>query len=285
MNQEKLECSNEQMAALFELFKDLPTPSLGRNDPCICGSGLKYKKCCLEKDKNCTAPVTSLKSFEIKMDALTPEESGNKFPALLPEDQKLMTILYHDLQEYPDTVDSEDCEYFQILNALHIKYPDNPIILNYITGGCNHLGQKDQVEELIAKTYEKFPNYLFAQTAQASIYLENGFPEKAFEVLKGAHTLKQLFPSRTVFHISEVKAFELFMIRYFCETEKLKQADTHLQFLQEVLEEDDPLLQDAQEIFESSKTLFNLKINMLRLHRLAKKWPYSLAREKFRSHF
>ena len=23
-------------------------PKLGRNDPCICGSGKKYKKCCLE---------------------------------------------------------------------------------------------------------------------------------------------------------------------------------------------------------------------------------------------
>ena len=24
-------------------------PSVGRNDPCICGSGKKYKKCCLQK--------------------------------------------------------------------------------------------------------------------------------------------------------------------------------------------------------------------------------------------
>ncbi|MDU0356275.1 SEC-C metal-binding domain-containing protein [Paraglaciecola aquimarina] len=22
------------------------TPKVGRNDPCICGNGLKYKKCC-----------------------------------------------------------------------------------------------------------------------------------------------------------------------------------------------------------------------------------------------
>jgi uncharacterized protein YecA (UPF0149 family) len=24
------------------------TPKVGRNDPCPCGSGKKYKKCCLE---------------------------------------------------------------------------------------------------------------------------------------------------------------------------------------------------------------------------------------------
>jgi hypothetical protein len=27
-------------------------PKIGRNDPCICGSGKKYKKCCIEKDTN-----------------------------------------------------------------------------------------------------------------------------------------------------------------------------------------------------------------------------------------
>jgi len=28
-----------------------PTNSLGRNDPCHCGSGKKYKQCCLGKDE------------------------------------------------------------------------------------------------------------------------------------------------------------------------------------------------------------------------------------------
>ncbi len=26
-----------------------PHPKIGRNDPCPCGSGKKYKKCCLDK--------------------------------------------------------------------------------------------------------------------------------------------------------------------------------------------------------------------------------------------
>jgi hypothetical protein len=29
----------------------LPTERPGRNDPCHCGSGRKYKQCCLEKDE------------------------------------------------------------------------------------------------------------------------------------------------------------------------------------------------------------------------------------------
>jgi uncharacterized protein YecA (UPF0149 family) len=30
---------------------------IGRNDPCHCGSGKKYKKCCLQEDgENCACP-------------------------------------------------------------------------------------------------------------------------------------------------------------------------------------------------------------------------------------
>ena len=41
--------------------------AVGRNDPCVCGSGKKYKNCCLksnkEKVKISQDPLTQLKSF------------------------------------------------------------------------------------------------------------------------------------------------------------------------------------------------------------------------------
>ena len=30
---------------------------IGRNDPCPCGSGLKYKKCCMNKEEHSGEPV------------------------------------------------------------------------------------------------------------------------------------------------------------------------------------------------------------------------------------
>ncbi len=41
--------------------------NIGRNDPCHCGSGKKYKKCCLAKDeeeerKNASNPLAAFKS-------------------------------------------------------------------------------------------------------------------------------------------------------------------------------------------------------------------------------
>jgi hypothetical protein len=35
---------------LAALLAPKDVPQLGRNEPCHCGSGRKYKKCCLEKD-------------------------------------------------------------------------------------------------------------------------------------------------------------------------------------------------------------------------------------------
>ncbi len=31
--------------------------TIGRNDPCPCGSGLKYKRCCLRRDEEINATV------------------------------------------------------------------------------------------------------------------------------------------------------------------------------------------------------------------------------------
>ena len=38
------------LQALSAWLTPKTVPSLGRNEPCHCGSGRKYKRCCLEKD-------------------------------------------------------------------------------------------------------------------------------------------------------------------------------------------------------------------------------------------
>jgi hypothetical protein len=46
-----------------------PVPKLGRNEPCHCGSGKKYKKCCLEKDQvliRDASPYEGLTMTELK---------------------------------------------------------------------------------------------------------------------------------------------------------------------------------------------------------------------------
>jgi hypothetical protein len=40
------------------------SPAIGRNDPCPCGSGKKYKNCCLEKDKTAPSAHGAAEVFE-----------------------------------------------------------------------------------------------------------------------------------------------------------------------------------------------------------------------------
>lgn len=63
-----------------------PSKSLGRNDPCHCGSGRKYKQCCLEKDeaarrqvRQAEAPETPAAPEPVKA-APAPPRHGTRQP-------------------------------------------------------------------------------------------------------------------------------------------------------------------------------------------------------------
>lgn len=45
------------------MLKKNPAGKIGRNDPCPCGSGLKYKKCCLKKNKPVSGPDYLKKTY------------------------------------------------------------------------------------------------------------------------------------------------------------------------------------------------------------------------------
>ncbi len=51
---------------------------IGRNDPCPCGSGKKYKKCCLGREKTGPAETTNAEVFENLKEAL----EGQSFPSM-----------------------------------------------------------------------------------------------------------------------------------------------------------------------------------------------------------
>lgn len=54
----------------------MDTRKLGRNDPCLCGSGLKYKRCCLEK----TSFELLEKSRELFVNSVLDRSSGDMTP-------------------------------------------------------------------------------------------------------------------------------------------------------------------------------------------------------------
>ncbi len=95
---------------------------IGRNEPCPCGSGKKFKKCCLKKDS-----YSNSKSIE---DLLTPEcqEIRNRFNNILR--QSLETI-YHVVDMY-ETIESEIDNIQQFLSCNQLTHYENASLYFYI---------------------------------------------------------------------------------------------------------------------------------------------------------
>jgi hypothetical protein len=70
-----------------------PSNSLGRNEPCHCGSGKKYKQCCLAKDeaaeRAARAKAAEKAEKAVKAEktetAATPEAAPAKIPPRIPK--------------------------------------------------------------------------------------------------------------------------------------------------------------------------------------------------------
>ena len=113
-----------------------------RNSPCHCGSGKKYKRCCLKKE-----------ALHITYSDLPKEEAEGNFPSFLEEDQKKLDALHGEI----DKVLSDKDPYFDFLRTLQEKYPENPAVLNYLVSGYAQLGLNDTMYALIQQMHEKFP--------------------------------------------------------------------------------------------------------------------------------
>ena len=105
----------------------MPKDAPGRNDPCPCGSGKKYKKCCLDKDKEAVAKQAvsprAAPPTRAAWDRLSPSEQDeiaegaqelddisngalDKIEAgRYEEAEKLCDEL---LRDYPDVIDGHD---------------------------------------------------------------------------------------------------------------------------------------------------------------------------------
>ena len=67
----------------------------GRNSPCPCGSGLKYKKCCLSHEQELIAEVMALDNLSNHVDDLIHQQK-------LDEAEQ---VCFELLKKYPDQID------------------------------------------------------------------------------------------------------------------------------------------------------------------------------------
>ena len=87
------------------------------------------------------------------------------------------------------------------------KYPDLPMLYNYLGAAYTQAGQYKQAEQTILENYRRHPNYLFARLNYAELCMARGDYRKVAEILDHKFDLKLLYPERSLFHITEFTGF------------------------------------------------------------------------------
>jgi hypothetical protein len=103
-----------------------PKNNIGRNDPCPCGSGKKYKKCCLNNDNNSLLINKSLQHSDIKqLEPLYSERNSWR-------DQELATRSFAEAA-YDDVILAclqEGKSIDESIKAANAQYPDEALQIN-----------------------------------------------------------------------------------------------------------------------------------------------------------
>lgn len=120
------------------------------------------------------------------------------------------------------------------LTQLIIQYPTVPMLKNFLSVAYNAQGNFEKAMEVNKWVLTEHPDYLFAKINEANVCIDNGEFEKVPEILGDAMEIKQLYPERDLFHLSEVTGYLRIAIRYFAATCNFELAENRMEILKEI---------------------------------------------------
>ncbi len=119
------------------------------------------------------------------------------------------------------------------LERLVTTYPHIPTFANHLSIAYLAAGDQEHATALVREAYRRHPQYLFAKVNYANLCLQHGEIEKVPGIFDHAFDLKQLYPHRTRFHVSEFTGFAGVMCRYFCAIGEQNTAILYYQMLKQ----------------------------------------------------
>ena len=102
------------------------------------------------------------------------------------------------------------------------KYPASRPLYSYLANAYHLLEKYDKEVEVWEIAYERFPDYLFARIGLASADLAEQYYDDIKMLLGDNLELDTLFPNKPKFHITEVRAYYHFLLRYYEQTKQVK---------------------------------------------------------------
>jgi tetratricopeptide (TPR) repeat protein len=120
------------------------------------------------------------------------------------------------------------------LERLMTTYPHIPTFANHLSIAYLAAGDQEHATALVREAYRRHPQYLFARVNYANLCLQQGEIEKVPGIFDHAFDLKQLYPHRKRFHVSEFTGFAGVMCQYFCAIGEQNTATLYYQMLKQV---------------------------------------------------
>ncbi|MEM9820893.1 MAG: hypothetical protein AAF985_07465 [Bacteroidota bacterium] len=118
------------------------------------------------------------------------------------------------------------------------KYPKQPALKNYLFLAYKAKNKDEEAQNVLQKTLEIHPDYLFGKINLAVEYLEKDRPEKVPEILGEHLDISLLYPDRDTFHFSEVLVFLHTVSRYFLKIREPEQAQERLDIMKQIAPND-----------------------------------------------
>jgi len=139
----------------------------------------------------------------------------------------------------------------KILLNLHEKYPHIPIFMNNIAVCYEAQGKLCEANKYLEKMYQTCPDYLFGRFARAFKALDEGRIEDVPSIFNNCFNLKDLYPERDSFHITEMLSFTYIIGMYLCFIGDIKAAEVYCRLLEELAGKDEERAQILSELIRA----------------------------------
>lgn len=113
-------------------------------------------------------------------------------------------------------------------------HPDDPVYKNYLYIAYKMQGRNEEARDILHKTIDLHPDYLFGKLNLAGEYLYAEEYEKIPELLGEFMEIKALYPERDEFHLTEVMSFFRIAVHYFIEIKEWEQAKVRLEIMEKI---------------------------------------------------
>jgi tetratricopeptide (TPR) repeat protein len=127
---------------------------------------------------------------------------------------------------------------------------ENPkvgLLYNLLAASYAQVKREKEAEETIIRSYQNAPNYMFSKMSYARILMRDKKIAEIPKVFNHKLDLKELYPQRTVFHVSEAMNFYAVMGEYYANIKETQKAWACYDYVKS-LDESDPAVQQLYRV-------------------------------------